>query len=345
MPVETIMPRARKPARRVFIADLRSFFFRLAARVFRPGRRRVRSPNASGYVWPVLHCRTPGLPPPAMRSQGLENRRRRHNKPAYGLSRNRERRRIDPSGCGRPGGRMRVHVVGAGLAGLAAGLSLTARGMAVTVHEAGPAAGGRCRSYFDRELGLTIDNGNHLLLSGNEAAFAFLKEIGAAGKLSGPAAPAFPFFEPAGGRRWTLRLSAGRVPWWILRPQARVPGTGIADYVALLGLACAGDDRSVAEAMPDGPLYRRLVLPLAVAALNTPPEEGLARLLAAVMRETLVRGGRACLPRFPGMGLSAAFIEPALATLQARGAELRFGDRVAALEIADGRVRALRTPA
>jgi phytoene dehydrogenase-like protein len=72
-----------------------------------------------------------------------------------------------------------VHVIGAGLAGLAAALSLTAAGWAVTVHEAGPAAGGRCRSYHDRELGLLIDNGNHLLLSGNRAAFAFVEEIGA----------------------------------------------------------------------------------------------------------------------------------------------------------------------
>ena len=62
-----------------------------------------------------------------------------------------------------------VHVIGAGLSGLSAALSLTAAGRPVTVHEAGSAAGGRCRSYFDKELGLRIDNGNHLLLSGNRA--------------------------------------------------------------------------------------------------------------------------------------------------------------------------------
>ncbi|HET6183810.1 MAG TPA: hydroxysqualene dehydroxylase HpnE [Acetobacteraceae bacterium] len=238
---------------------------------------------------------------------------------------------------------MRVHVVGAGLAGLAAGLSLTARGMAVTVHEAGPAAGGRCRSYFDRELGLTIDNGNHLLLSGNRAAFDFLREIGAADRLGGPAAPIFPFFEPGSGRRWTLRLSAGRMPWWLFAPARRVPETRLGDYVRMLALARIGNDATVAGAMPDGALYRRLVAPLAVAALNTPPEEGLARLLGAVMRESLLRGGAACLPRFPRAGLSYAFVDPAIETLRARGAELRFGRRVAALDIVDGRVAALRT--
>jgi squalene-associated FAD-dependent desaturase len=238
----------------------------------------------------------------------------------------------------------RVHVIGGGLAGLAAALSLTARGRRVTLHEAGPAAGGRCRSYFDRELGLTIDNGNHLLLSGNEAAFAFLAEIGATERLAGPERPIFPFMDLSTGLRWTLRLSSGGVPWWIFFPRARVPQTRIADYLRLLSFAHVEDDRSVAAVLPDGPLYRRLVEPLAIAALNTPPEEGLARLLAAVMRETLFRGGAACLPRFPREGLSHAFAEPAIAALKDRGAEILFGHRIAALELEAERVRGLRGP-
>ena len=70
-----------------------------------------------------------------------------------------------------------VHVIGAGLAGLAAAVRLAAEGYAVTVHEAAPHAGGRCRSYFDQTLGMTIDNGNHLVLSGNRATLAFLATI------------------------------------------------------------------------------------------------------------------------------------------------------------------------
>ena len=78
-----------------------------------------------------------------------------------------------------------VHVVGAGLAGLAAAVRLVERGVGVTLHEAAPAAGGRCRSYFDRELGCRIDNGNHLLLSGNRAAFASSSRSAAATRWPG----------------------------------------------------------------------------------------------------------------------------------------------------------------
>ena len=50
-----------------------------------------------------------------------------------------------------------VHVAGAGVAGLAAAVALAAGGRRVVVHEAAGFAGGRCRSYLDRELGCRID--------------------------------------------------------------------------------------------------------------------------------------------------------------------------------------------
>jgi len=238
----------------------------------------------------------------------------------------------------------RVHVVGAGLAGLSAALAAVQRGMLVTMHEAGPAAGGRCRSYFDREIGLVIDNGNHLLLSGNRAAFSYLEATGAADTLGGPPEPLFPFMDLRSGERWTLRPNRGRLPWWILARSRRVPGTSTSDYLSLLALRRIADNRSVAQALRPGPLSDRLITPLAIAALNTPPANGLARLLGAVVRETLMQGGAACLPRFPRESLAASLIDPAVAALRARGAELRFSRRVAALAIEADRVTELHAP-
>src|SRR6202011_2198000 len=67
----------------------------------------------------------------------------------------------------------RVHIVGAGLAGLAAAARLIAEGRDIALYESSQHAGGRCRSYLDAELGIRIDNGNHLLLAGNTAALAY----------------------------------------------------------------------------------------------------------------------------------------------------------------------------
>ena len=242
----------------------------------------------------------------------------------------------------------RVHVIGAGLAGLSAATILAGAGYAVSLYEAGPAAGGRCRSYHDRTLDLLIDNGNHLLLSGNRDVFDFRARIGAEDRpgaaLAGPEAAAFPFLDLASGARWILRPSAGRLPLWAFSAARRVPGSRARDYLALAKLATVRDDRSVADLFATHPLYRRLIAPLAIAVLNTPPEEALARLLGAVLRETLARGGRAAIPRFPAHGLSAALIDPALAWLAARGAAMAYGRRIAGLTLSGGRVSGLEGP-
>src|SRR5690349_9150540 len=129
-----------------------------------------------------------------------------------------------------------VHIVGAGLAGLSCAVALARRGANVMVHEAARFAGGRCRSYFEPALGATIDNGNHLVLSGNRATIAYVKSIGAADNLVGPEAATFAFADLKSGERWKLRINEGRVPWWILSRARRVPETRVRDYLAVARL-------------------------------------------------------------------------------------------------------------
>jgi hydroxysqualene dehydroxylase len=235
-----------------------------------------------------------------------------------------------------------IHVVGAGLAGLAAAVRLAARGANVTVHEAAGQAGGRCRSYHDPALDMVIDNGNHLLLSANHAALAFLETIGAGGKLVGPPAAEFAFMDLASGERWTLCINAGRLPWWIFDSKRRVPGTTARDYFSFASLLRASDERTVCEVVPcAGPLYERLARPLWLASLNTEPKEGSAALAGAIVRETLVAGGKACRPLIARDGLGAAFIEPALRFLDGRNVKVAFGHRLRALELAGDKVVAL----
>ncbi len=239
---------------------------------------------------------------------------------------------------------MRTHVVGGGLAGLAAALTLADAGLAVTLHEAGPACGGRCRSYHDRALGCRIDNGNHLLLSGNREVFRYLRRLGTEGTMAGPGRPEFHFFDAGTGERWRLLLSPGRLPWWLFLPRTRVPGTRLGDYASLLRLARAPAAATVRDAVGRGALADRLLDPLAIAILNTMPERGSAALLGAVFRDSLARGGAACVPCFPAEGLSETFVDPAVAALAARGATVRLASRISALGVEGGRVASLAGP-
>jgi squalene-associated FAD-dependent desaturase len=219
-----------------------------------------------------------------------------------------------------------VHVIGAGISGLSAAVRLANANFKVHVHEATQQAGGRCRSYFDAATNLTIDNGNHLLLSGNRHALAYARSIGTEAGLVGPKRAQFPFVDLATGQRWQLDLGDSRLPLWVFDAARRVPDTGLFDYLALMPLTWASPARLVGDAIPcEGRLYQRLVQPLLLAALNVDPPEGSAGLAGAVVRETLLAGGTACRPLIAREGLSAVLVEPAIRLLQGKGASIQFG--------------------
>ncbi|GBQ28267.1 phytoene desaturase [Acetobacter estunensis NRIC 0472] len=238
----------------------------------------------------------------------------------------------------------RVHIIGGGLSGLAAAVEIAGSGRHVVIHEAGPACGGRARSYEDRKLGCRIDNGNHLLLTANDAAFRYLGQIGTLDTVCGPDRPIFPFVDLADGTNWTLDLSMGRVPWWLFSPQRRVPGMKLGEVMALRRLMEAGPDEVVSACLSDGEFSRRLLDPFSIAALNTPSDEASAALLGHVIRESLAKGGKACLPRFAKVGLSETLVDPALAYLSVMKADVGTGRRVTAIETGLDRVTALCFP-
>jgi squalene-associated FAD-dependent desaturase len=232
-----------------------------------------------------------------------------------------------------------VHIIGAGISGLSAAVRLANANCSVHVHEATQQAGGRCRSYFDAATNLTIDNGNHLLLSGNRHALAYAKSIGTEAGLVGPQRAQFPFVDISTGQRWQLDLGDGRLPLWVFDEARRVPDTGLLDYLALMPLIWAGTDKLVGNAIPcDGTLYQRLVQPLLLAALNVDPPEGSAGLAGAIVRETLLAGGQACRPLIARDGLSSVLIEPAVKLLQDKGATIRFGHELRQMVMSSDKV-------
>ncbi len=191
-----------------------------------------------------------------------------------------------------------VHVIGAGIAGLSAAVRLVEAGVNVTVHEAAQFAGGRCRSYDDPTFGATIDNGNHLLLSGNHTALDYLDRIGARGTLHDPGAAIFDFADLANGERWRLTLSEGRIPWWLFDAKKRVPRTRFREYLAPLGVFLKGKQATLGAAMRcEGPLYERLWRPPA----NLRPEHGPAGKLRCADRSSFARDAGGWGTRMPSV--------------------------------------------
>jgi squalene-associated FAD-dependent desaturase len=121
-----------------------------------------------------------------------------------------------------------------------------------------------------------------------------------------------------------------------------VPGTSAADYFRLARLLFVRKDVPVCSTLAcAGPLYERLVQPLLLAALNIDPREGSAALASTIVRETLLRGGRACRPLVAREGLSGVFIEPALKHLRERNVGVRLEHELRGLRMAGDEIEAL----
>lgn len=76
-----------------------------------------------------------------------------------------------------------VVIIGGGFAGLTAATELISSGYNVTIIEQRGYFGGRAFSFLDRNTGIELDNGQHLLMGCYENTFRFLKTIGTFDKL------------------------------------------------------------------------------------------------------------------------------------------------------------------
>ena len=221
-----------------------------------------------------------------------------------------------------------VHIIGAGIAGLAAAVRCAEKGLLVSLYEGANHAGGRCRSFHDTVLDRVIDNGNHLLLGGNPGVFEYLRTIGA-NTLLEPASDAFPFIDLKSGEQWTLRPGNAKLPLWLFLPGRRIPGTKLADYKVLRDLPTANDTETLTNFVDSGSMmFERFWDPLCAAVLNTDAQEGSAKLIGRMLELTLLRGPAFARPFLTPKGLSPTLVDPALAYLKERKASTSFGARV-----------------
>lgn len=227
----------------------------------------------------------------------------------------------------------KIHIIGAGLAGLASAVWLARHGYQPVLYEATAFAGGRCRSYHDSVLGRTIDNGNHLLLSANRNAMQYLNWIDAQKTLRRPEKGQnyFPVIDRASGKQFKLAR---------LRP---IPGVSLFGHFPLLRLLFALGNGRVTDYVREGsPLYNNAIDLLTTSALNTAPKHASASMLAVVLRRWLLRSKRRMSWLLPEISLDASFIAPALAYLDEKKVDVHFQHGVKEILFEKNRATALR---
>ena len=192
---------------------------------------------------------------------------------------------------------------------------------------------------------LTIDNGNHLLLSANQAALAFLRTIGSEEKLAGPARRIC--FRRSGVRR-TLGAASERGPHSLvdlLQRTAACRAHGRLDYLSMMRLLRPGARREPGQ---DHRVRAACCTSGSVAtALSCRAEHRAARGIGASRERDLARDLGARRPRLPPADRLGAASVPPSSTRRSlissgNGAKLRFMHQLRAhLELAERRGQAL----
>ena len=243
-----------------------------------------------------------------------------------------------------------VVVIGAGVAGLAAGVELAARGAKVSILEAKAILGGRATSFSDPQTGERVDNGQHVLLGCYHETFRFLGRIGTAervrlqsnldvefvdragqhSRLQCPPLPA-PFNLVGGVLQWEAlgwrdRLAALKMAGPIRLAQAAQRAERHAQKTILLA---ASPGETVEEWLVNNGqtarLREMLWEPLALATLNQPVQQAAAPPFARVLAKMFGDDPRDAALGLPGCPLDELYAEPARAFIEARGGEVRIG--------------------
>lgn len=253
-----------------------------------------------------------------------------------------------------------VIVVGAGFAGLSAGVRL-ARGRArVLVLEARSRLGGRATAFPDRETGELVDNGQHVLLGCYTDTFAFLREIGAIEHVRVQPQLSVTMVDRVGRRSRLscpdlpapLHLLAGVLDWDALAWSDRLSVLKMATPLRLARRALKPGATAIAASPGEtvenwlirngqtARLREMLWDPLALAALNQQPAEAAAPPFARVLAEMFGADPRAAAIVLPTRPLHLMYAEPARRYIDGHGGHVVTGAAIKLKVAHDGRITA-----
>ena len=236
---------------------------------------------------------------------------------------------------------VKVAVIGAGWAGMAAAVAHQQAGRQVTVFEAGRTVGGRARAVpgaLPDGTPVMLDNGQHILIGAYSECLRLMRLVGVDPDTALLRLPLTLQFPDGQG----LQLPDLPPPLDALLGLARAPGWHWRDKLALLrsattwqlrGFRCA-PHLSVAQlcAALTPRMMAEFIDPLCVSALNTPAREASGQVFLRVLQDSLFSGRGGSNLLLPRTDLGALFPEAAARWLQQQGGQAMTGQRVQRLQ-------------
>lgn len=229
--------------------------------------------------------------------------------------------------------RKSVTIIGGGIAGLSAAVFL-AENFDVTLIEASPKLGGRAYSFFDKTIGDTIDNGQHILASWYHNTFDFLKLIGSYDKLTFQKQLEVKFIdENAVG--YTLSAPNLPPPFHLVGGIMGYKALGFSDKKAIVKLVNAVKKQKFTaeelKAMNTDVLFsltgqtERLInyfwKPFIIAVFNAEPEDTSAYLFSLIIKTGFLEKGGSNLV-LPNAFLDVLYVQPARDYLNSKNAKV-----------------------
>jgi squalene-associated FAD-dependent desaturase len=227
---------------------------------------------------------------------------------------------------------LKTAVIGAGWAGLACAVEATRLGHAVTLFETAHMAGGRARRV-DHMHGLTLDNGQHILIGAYTATLQLMRDVGVDVDKALLRLPLSLRFADGGGLKLPrlpapLDLLAGifTARGWSWRDKSTLLRTAV--QWRLGGFRCAAGTTVATLCAGLTPrVMEELIEPLCVSALNTPIDQSSGEVFLRVLHDALFSSSGGADLLLPRVDLGVLLPDAALSWLARREATLRIGVR------------------
>ncbi len=196
-------------------------------------------------------------------------------------------------------------------------------------------AGGRCRSFYDKKLGLKIDNGNHLVFSANNNFYELCELVESTNKIK-VLEPKILFYDLKKKKSWELALSILD----FLIGDKKIPDVSLGDYFSILKILFLDKNSTIKDLNVSSNFKSYFWEPLTLAVMNTSIEKASANILSNVLKKTILKGKKYCRIYQPVKNWDDTIIKPAVNFIT-KNNKINFNTRLREIEIKENRITKL----